>query len=249
MAERGPRKKAKRKPASKPPSPPPVAERPPSNARVVALTALGAAFLALVFMDAAGWDQLTLRVPRPLHYFAQIATLFPRADGATTEYHAEAWVCRDRRWVEVAVEPFFPIDAGEKENRFARILHFYPRDARDRPVMNALDDFLVDHLNERAREIAARGGGPGAELVGGVRFSRLSIPIPALGAPVARYARHPLADSPPAWKHDKYWTRLSKRRERCTAFDPDYDDKDVDEGRATPHGATREAPAPDEAAP
>ena len=56
------------------------------------------------------------------------------------------------------------------------------------------------------------------------------------------------ASSPPAWKHDKYWTKLSKRRERCRAFDPSYDDKDVQEGSAPARDKPEPQPA-EEAAP
>jgi hypothetical protein len=211
----------------------------------VAVGVVAATFLALVFLDNAakgthGPDAVkrfaawaTSKVPRPLRYFTQIAGLFPRANRSVIEYHAEGWICRDKAWREIDLRPWFPIDADDKENRFARVMGFY---SRDRKVMEALEAFVVGHQDQDA-----------AHPIGGARFSVLHVPLPALGAHVERYAWHPLAGAPDAWKHDLYWTRLSRRRERCVAQVPGYDDRDVDDAKAAhekrpePPGDARDA--------
>ena len=211
------------------------------------VTVIAATFLALVFLDNAakgthGPDALkrfsawaTSKVPRPLRYFTQIAGLFPRANRSTIEYHAEGWSCRDKAWREIDLRPWFPIDAGDKENRFSRVMGFY---SRERKVMEALEAFVVERANEGALERTARGDA--AEQIGGARFSVLHVPLPELGARVERYAWHPLASAPDAWKRDLYWTRLSKRRERCVTQVPGYDDRDVDDAK----GARAKRPEP-----
>src|SRR5262249_38595734 len=51
--------------------------------------------------------------PRPLRYFMQVASLFPKAAENITEYRAEAWYCAEHTWREIDVRPFFPLRAND----------------------------------------------------------------------------------------------------------------------------------------
>src|SRR5438105_10220160 len=119
-------------------------------------------YLTGIFLDVAG-APLHRLVPRPLHYFMQVAKLFPYALTVTTEFRAEGYSCADDVFRELDVRPFFPIRPNDKENRFERALFFY----RQQPVvMRALDEYLVTSNN--------RDGAP----IGAVRFLSLRIPVP-----------------------------------------------------------------------
>src|ERR1700753_4248756 len=60
-----------------------------------------AIYLLLVFFDASGWQLFGNHFPRPLHYFGQVAALFPSADRFETEFYAEGWLCKEQRWIEL----------------------------------------------------------------------------------------------------------------------------------------------------
>jgi hypothetical protein len=158
----------------------------------LALAAAALVYFAGVLLNAAG-APLQEIVPRPLLYFMQVAKLFPNAVDVATEYRAEAYVCDERRWVELDVRPFFPLRPDDKENRFERAMFFYHRSA---PVMKALDDYLV-----RANNFGGRAP------IGGVMLLSLRIPVPPPRRATAPYRRRPLADHPAAER--KYWYRTS----------------------------------------
>ncbi len=82
-------------------------------------------------------------LPAPLAYFAEIASLFEKPTAHAVDYLVEGYRCRDKKWVEVDVSPWFPIDADNKENRFHRAVYFYRDRAAHRPTMQALEEFVV----------------------------------------------------------------------------------------------------------
>ena len=92
----------------------PIAEGPGSRRFRRGLAIAAALYLAGIWLEAAG-APLQAIVPRPLHYFVQVAKLFPNAVTVTTEYRAEAYSCADRVWRELDVRPFFPLRADDKE--------------------------------------------------------------------------------------------------------------------------------------
>lgn len=252
------KKKKKRAPVAEAPPPPPVAEGwAPSWLSYVA-TGVAAFYLLLVYADASGWEWLGNRLPRPLHYFGQVAALFPQADAFATDFYVQGWQCREQRWVELDIRPWFPIDADEKENRFSRAVGFYAKGNHEdmRTVMNALDDFIVPRVN------AARMAGESAdstELIGGIRIFRASIPLPKFGDHVERYFRRKLADMPDGYKRRYFYTRSSKRTERCKGFYPEYDPRGLVDNLERGEKRTEEtapvdksgdaAPRPDESEP
>ena len=148
--------------------------------------------------------------PRPLLYFMQVASLFPKAADNIIEYRAEAWYCSEHTFREVDVRPFFPLRANDKENRFDRTMHFYrphpdreghvDPDSAEVKVMQALEDYIMTSQN-------ARGA-----LIGSVRLLSLRLPIPSAAE---RYERKRLEDVPPEQR--KYWypTKETFHKNRC----------------------------------
>lgn len=190
-----------------PPPPPPIAELPEAPTwRRNLLLGVAALYLTTVWLDGVGSNLPAKLAPRPWVYFGQIAALFRWAGEKQIDYRAEGWICAEHRWEEIDVLPFFPLDAGNKENRFYRAVQFY---RRDRKVMRALESYVVSRHN--AREPDKR--------IGGVRFSSLRIPYPAPGSRIEPYERKPLASYTQDQRHDWYWTPGSKRRERCGDHD------------------------------
>ena len=135
--------------------------------------------------------------PRPILYFMQVASLFPRAADNIIEYRAEAWYCSEHTWRELDVRPFFPLRANDKENRFDRAMHFY---RHDQDVMKLLEDYIMDSQN-------ARGA-----LVGSVRLLSLRLPIPAAAE---RYERKRLEDVPQEQRRYWYPNKESFHKNRC----------------------------------
>jgi hypothetical protein len=189
----------------------------------VVLGALAIVYLAAVWSEAAIRSGLSLRwLPAPIAYLTQIAALFPSPTAHAIDYRAEGFRCRDKTWVELDVSPWFPIDADNKESRFYRALHFYgePHGREDEeskkrrlPALKALDDFIVTHADSDAVDAVAQGRG--GDPIGGVRFTRISVPIGKPGDGSPRYQKTPLADHPPDQRHELYATPKSKREERC----------------------------------
>jgi hypothetical protein len=182
------------------------------------LGAVAAVYFVAVWSEAAIASGVSVRwLSAPLGYFTQIAALFPSPTQHAIDYRVEGYRCRDKTWVELDVSPYFPIDAGNKENRFYRAIHFYGDQHPHRPTLRALDEFIVAHVDADATDAAAqgRGGNP----IGGVRFSRLrtSFGRPGDGSP--RYEQRPLSTYPAAERADLYYTPESKRQERCARID------------------------------
>jgi len=141
--------------------------------------------------------------PRPVLYFMQVASLFPKAAPYSFEYHAEGWFCSENTWREIDTRPFFPLRADDKENRFDRAMFFFATKPEVN-VLHALDDYLVTSQN-------ARGGAQ----IGGVQLSSVRIPIPPPGQPFERYRRKKLDDYPLDWRHLWYHTPSAKRMAKC----------------------------------
>lgn len=188
---------------------------------------IAAAYLATVWLDAVGSSLPAKLAPKPWVYFGQIAALFKWAGQKQIDYRAEGWVCAEKRWVEIDVRPFFPLDADNKENRFYRAVQFY---RRNRQVMRALEEYVMERQNARA----GAGAGPP---IAGVRFLSLRIPYPPPGSTIEPYARKELAAIPEDQRHHWYYTPKSKLRERCNdrsaappAAKDDEDDRPASSG-------------------
>jgi hypothetical protein len=181
-------------------------------------------YLATVWVDGIGSNWPAKMTPRPWLYFSQIAALFVNAAPKVFDYRAEGWSCRDHRWVEVDVRPYFRIDADNKENRFQRALQFY---RQNRTVMRALEDFIVKRHNATGANI------------GGVRFSSLRLPYPAPGAHVDPFEQKPLSTYGADVKKDWYWTPTPRRTQRCGHPDGDGT-RDDDSDRPRDQGSPKD---------
>jgi hypothetical protein len=178
-----------------------------------ALLSLGALYLAGLWLNGVGSSIPERHLPRPVLFFLQATKLFTHAGTVTIDYRAEAWLCDERRWVELDTRPYFAIHKDDKESRFHRTLHFY---RRHRATMQALESYLIEaHHARHASEGLPRGA-----RVGGMRFSSLRLPIPAPGQPVGRWQRKPFADHPKERQKRWYWTPRSKRAARCGGTPP-----------------------------
>ena len=187
-----------------PPNTPPVAQTWAS--RSLALRIIALLYLACMWLEAAGFHAQTRKLPGPLLYFVQTATLFPNAAKASIDYRAEGWLCDAQKWVELDTRPYFPMHANDKENRFQRVLHFY---RENRPTMQSLESYVLAH----ASVPATLTGGP--DTLGGVRFLSLRLPIPQPGQSVAHVVREPLDAFPESLRHNWYWTPQSRRQRNC----------------------------------
>lgn len=164
---------------------------------------LAGLYALFVWMDAAGLNLPDKILPLPMRFFLQEAALFPDAARDSIEYRAEGWRCDVERFEEIDVRSFFPIQRDDKESRFYRAMFFH---RRQRPVLEALDQFIVAQQNHAHPE--AR--------IGGVMLLSLRIPIPPPGTPEGRYQRLPLTDYPQEVER-KYWyvTSSKERTRRC----------------------------------
>jgi hypothetical protein len=142
---------------------------------------LGAGYLVALWLEAAGSGLPGRILPRPLHFFTQVADLFPRATTHAVQWRAEGWRCDLGRFEELDTRAFFAIHRDDKENRFHRAMFFH---ARQRPVLEALDEFLVAKYNQLHPE--AR--------IGAVSFLSLRLPLPPLGQMPIRSQRRPLSE-------------------------------------------------------
>jgi hypothetical protein len=173
----------------------------------------GALYLAAIFLGSAGSSVPQKTLPRPLLYFTQVACLFPRASTHSIEYRVAAYSCSERRFRELDHREYFPMHPDDKENRYHRLAHFY---RRDRTVMHALDDHLVERHNARALRGEPTDDGIDGP-IGGILVMSLRIPLPEPGARVHRYTRTPFDDVPPEWHKRWYSTPRSRLEERCDA--------------------------------
>ncbi len=173
--------------------------------RILTVVAIG--YFACIWLDAADSDFYWRELPSTLTYFTQVAALFPNAAQAIIEYRVEGWDCAGKRWREIDPRPDFPMDADSKENRFDRSLHFF---RQNRSVMSALDEFLVDRHNARARE-----GDEEVGTIGGIRTMSIRVPLPSPGQKIEPYVRLRADSYPKNERHYFYWTPSSRRAERC----------------------------------
>jgi hypothetical protein len=173
-----------------------------------ALLVLGALYLCGVWLEGIGASIPNPVVLQPALYFLQVAALFTSAATVPVDYRAEAWLCEERRWVEMDTRPYFAIDRDNKENRFHRALHFYKR---NRATLQTLERYLLEsHMRGHAED-----GVPPRARVGGIRFLSVRRPIPAAGEPATRWRRAPLAEYSKDERRLLYWTPPSKRQARC----------------------------------
>lgn len=179
----------------------------------VALRTLAALYLVGLWLDAVGCSIPGRVLPHALDYFMEVAALFPEAAGGAIDYRAEGWVCADARWQELDTRPYFPLDPDDKENRFQRALNFY----RDNPaVERALDAYLVERHNAGKSDDGIPRGTP----IGGLRFTRVRIPIPPAGSHPPPFTRRPLADLPTSVKETLYRTSKARLADRCGSTAP-----------------------------
>ena len=146
---------------------------------------------------------------QPAIFFTQATALFPQADEFAIEARLDAWVCETQSWQPLDPRPYFSIEADDKESRLQRLAFFYPRVAEDRVVMHALDDYI------RAKHAAgADDGVHGA--IGGIRLYERTQPIPPPGEPPLHYEFDPFSPVPPEQHKDKFYTKASDRKARCS---------------------------------
>jgi hypothetical protein len=145
---------------------------------------------------------------RPMNFFVQASSLFPEADVIAQEARLEAWVCADNAWKPIDPRPYFQIETDDKESRLQRLAYFYPRYAEDRVVMEALDDYIRDK-----HDTGVDDGVHGK--IGGIRLYKWEQKIPAPGEPPLHYVFDPFASVPVHEHKDLYYTRMSRRKERC----------------------------------
>lgn len=178
----------------------------------------GPRWLRIALAVVAGFYFVTLKwhlpdtgVLRPVSFFTEATKLFADADTVAIEYRLDAWSCDAHAWVPLDPRPYFPIEADDKESRFQRLGYFYGDRAGGetrRTVMNALDEFVIAHHD------GADDGVDGK--IGGIRFYRVSRPLPQVGDEVPRYAFRPLSPPPPEAKlSELFHTRASIRKQRC----------------------------------
>lgn len=164
-----------------------------------------AIYLVSIWLGAAGCGLPDQVLPLPFRFFTQVAELFPRAAPEAIEWRARGWRCDVGKFEQLDVRPFFPIRRDDKENQFDRAMFFYHH---DRPVLEALDAYLVDAQNRASPD----------QRIGGVMLLSLRIPIPPLGEPGPR--EHWMAvDEYPSSVMRKYWysTGSLARQDRCQA--------------------------------
>ena len=171
------------------------------------LTVVSAVYFGSVWLDALGSRLPTTVLPSSVGYFVQVACLFPHATDTVVDYRVQGWDCQLAQWREIDARTDFPMNADNKENRFYRILHFF---RQNRAVMRALDEFLLERHNARARQ-----GQESVGEIGGIRTLSLRLPIPMPGQNVVPYRRQPLDSYPEAQRRYWYWTPQSMRTERC----------------------------------
>lgn len=175
----------------------------------VALGVVAAIYLCAVFVEASkeGSASKVMKLPAPLAYFSQLAALFPHASKRAIDYRVEGFRCKDEAFVELDTTAYFPIDAGNKENRFYRAIHFYGDAHPHRQTLRALDEFITTHENSR-RSL-------GGEVIGGIRLTKVTTPFGTPGQKEDRYRPKPISDYPEEQRKVLYYSPQSKREERC----------------------------------
>ncbi len=141
---------------------------------------------------------------RPVVFFTEATSLFPRASVYAIEWRLEVWAC-GRSWEPIDPRPYFPIQPDDKESRLQRLGYFYER---NRTVLQALDAYI-----SARHATGVDDGSPGP--IGGIRLFKVVRPFPAPGEPVERYHFDPLGPVPPEQRRDLYYTPTSERKRRC----------------------------------
>ncbi len=131
--------------------------------------------------------------PNPFLFFTQIAGLFPDAKKADIDFRLEGWVCEDGIFKEIDTAPYFPIQAGNKENRFQRAVYFY---SHNKLVMNALEFYVMNHYNGEGKNFDPSKRNQDSKPIGGIRILSTITPIPSPEEGVSHYKRKPLTDFP-----------------------------------------------------
>jgi hypothetical protein len=167
---------------------------------------VGVAAFYLVMLAVANTGMgITARLPSVPRYFTQVACLFPRATGASTEYKLHGWSCDQRAWVPIDHRPDFPIRSDDKESRFYRLSHFYWTELG---VMQALDDYIRSRNAERGLRL------------GGIQLWSLRRPIPPVGGPVERWTSKEIREYPKDHRKGGFRTGSAKRKARCEEAGP-----------------------------
>lgn len=173
---------------------------------------VGAIYLAAIFLGSAGSKIPREVLPRTALYFTQVACLFPSAATHTIDYRASGYSCATGQFEELDHRAYFPIHPHDKENRYARVAFFY---RRERQVMEALEEYLVDGHN--ARVVAGENTGDGIDgLIGGIRVTSLRIPLPEPGTKTERFTALPLEEVSEDWIKHWFWTPASRRELHCS---------------------------------
>jgi hypothetical protein len=161
-------------------------------------------------------SKLKAKLPAAITYFTQETELFANADRYVLDFHTDAWSCERRQWEPLDPRPYFPLHAGDKENRLFRVLTMYLKEPGKhshwfRPVARALERYIVEHH--------AAGGDDGvAGPIGGVRFTRTFTAFGWPGDDVPRYEYRPLDPLP--WglhKEQAYETPAPHLQGQCDA--------------------------------
>jgi len=169
-----------------------------------AVGVVAALYLLAVWLDAVRVTAVERVLPPPARQFVQVAELFPTAAPFVIDWRARGWSCATHQFAEIDLRPLFPIRPNDKESRFARAMFFY---RRERPVLEALDDFVTRAHNRLEPD----------NPIGGVLLLSLRIPIPPPGSAVERYQRRPIEEYPATVeRHVWYTTSPAERQARCT---------------------------------
>lgn len=176
------------------------------------LIALASLFFSVMVVGEVRSGFVYRWVPGPLLYFTQIAGLFTESKKLDVDFRAEGWSCQDGLFRELDVGPQFPIQPGNKENRFQRAVYFYNGNPL---VMHALDRFITEHHNAMVRDLEAKGQSTDPGRIGGVRIVSAVTPIPEPSEGIQRYGRKPLSEYPFDRAHTLYETPAKRIWKRC----------------------------------
>lgn len=178
----------------------------------IALIVIAAIYLFLLVKHPTkkGWKTV-------FAHFAECTGLFPQADWVTgkdahtilglihpiypgtKEFRIEGYSCVRKRWEMMDPRPYFPIQADDKESRFARIVHYYMEESsKTDPVRTPTGRALEKYIMDRHADADDGIDGP----IGGIQVTRLVRETGAPGDPVPRYHYDPLAPVQPDQRVD-----------------------------------------------
>jgi hypothetical protein len=170
-------------------------------------------YLILLGTSTMGRDE---GLPGVIGFFTQVAKLFPNATDYAFDYRVEAWVCDERKFVELDYRPYFPLRPDDKENRFQRMGYFYiSRPTPEiRPVFEQLGDYFIQRHNAGGMNDGVVGK------IGGIRLSDLRLKVPEVGGKIERWNPRPLLEYPESIKKVWYYTKVSARAKYCGEAGP-----------------------------